>query len=380
MIEVEFRGFLWNSSTMEVKVPPTKIEEFQRLAKDLLSQQQASANQLASLVGKIRYSAQLNPFLIAWIVEMHLHISHLVKTVGWDVVTKFPMKVKEELHHWSLRIESLPWPIQWNLDQALHTKGDAGPVGFGIEGPWETAGLWTHSQGQQSTNWRELMTWRYQIFEFVTYLENRLSIYDTDSTTAAAYVRKIYGHTPALARITADTFKFMEQHRIYQLPRVVSQDQIESSDLLSRLATKHDIQLRQTEFDRITQNWKFIPTIDLFATRFSAKTERFFSRTKDSLSLGTNAFLQSWSNEVVYAFPPERLVLRTLNKIQLENCQAMVITMDSLTDNWLTLIRTMASRSMRIDPNEVIDIYGHQSGSFPWRVWLIPSVGKVIPN
>jgi hypothetical protein len=372
-MEVTFRGFRWNSQDLKIRIPSEKIAEWNSLAGKILQRGEASATTLSSLVGKIRYSAQLNPFLISWLVESHIHITMLVKSHGWHTAVIIPELVREELLHWRSRTDTLPWPMRWSLLEALITKGDAGPVGYGIEGPWEIAGLWTPSQAAQSSNWRELTTWRMQIIEFAEHLSSRLSIYETDSVTCAAYVKRVYGHAEALARIAADTFKFMEEKKIYQLPRIVSQEDIHSSDVLSRLASIYDLMLDQEEFYRIQAKFRVVCTVDVFASRFSAKIQRFYSRERDSRAIGMNSLMHSWSQETVYAFPPRNLILRTIMKVREEGCCAILITPEVAPTSWLNTLRRLAAKSMQIPSEKVLDIYGNPVDGSPWRAWMIHS-------
>ena len=113
----------------------------------------------------------------------------------------------------------------------------------------------------------------------------------------------------------AEWYKFMEVNKIYQIPRIISQEQIQSSDLLSCLVTRQDTQLLHSEFIRVCSVLLISPEIDLFATRFSTKLDHFYSHTQDPCALGTNAFLHSWTSKVVYAFPPPCLIQRTISKI-----------------------------------------------------------------
>ena len=126
--QVMFRGFLWRASDLTIHIPQDKVMEWKTLAASILKHDTVNARTLLSLIGKVWYSAQLNPFLISWLVEMHLHTSDLVQRVGWEVEAPIPPRVMEELRHWQLRSETLPWPMRWSLEDALITKGDAGPA------------------------------------------------------------------------------------------------------------------------------------------------------------------------------------------------------------------------------------------------------------
>jgi hypothetical protein len=117
-----------------------------------------SARQLASLISKIRYMAEIHRHLLAWMVELEIAKVHHLQKGGWDLPLPLHVEAIEERTHWLSRDSVMKVPIRYHLSKAIETMGDAGPIGFGIEGFKPIAGLWSESERQRSTNWRELMT------------------------------------------------------------------------------------------------------------------------------------------------------------------------------------------------------------------------------
>ena len=171
--------------------------------------------------------------------------------------------------------------------------------------------------------------------------------------------------------MAAETYKLMEEKRIYQLPRIVSQEQIQSSDVLSHLATVHDLMLEQEEFFRIQAKFQTTYTVDVFASWFSAKIDRFYSREWDHWAMGTNSLIHPWKGETVYAFPPRNLILRTVMKVREERCQVIIVTPKTAAKPWTKLLQRIASKSTTIPPSKILDIYGNPMDGSPWKAWLI---------
>ena len=115
-----------------------------------------------------------------------------------------------------------------------------------FEGFEVIAGLWTVEEAQRSPNWREIRTWSLQIYQYHLHLAKKVSVYSTDLVVAACYIRKVYAKTPELSRSAAETVKFMEIYKIIQIPRIVSQEEIKSSDILSRLKEKDELTLSRS--------------------------------------------------------------------------------------------------------------------------------------
>jgi hypothetical protein len=104
--EVLFRGFRWNTKTETVIAPAEKLANIRKAAKKR-STVKATARQIAGLVGKVRYIAQVHPHVIAWIVELEILKTKALKK-GWDIPIHIPPEAKEEILHWRWRDTVIP--------------------------------------------------------------------------------------------------------------------------------------------------------------------------------------------------------------------------------------------------------------------------------
>ena len=68
-----------------------------------------------------------------------------------------------------------------------------------------------------------------------------------------------------------------------------------------------------------------MPSIDPFACRINRKVSRYVSWRPDPEAQFVDAFSCSWSQEQFYAFPPFRLILRCLKKIEIEDGEGIII-------------------------------------------------------
>ena len=60
---------------------------------------------------------------------------------------------------------------------------------------------------------------------------------------------------------------------------------------------------------------RWLATVDLFATSMNFRLPVYFSPLDDSMSVGTDAFLQTWDGLQAYALPPSALIRWVLNKL-----------------------------------------------------------------
>jgi hypothetical protein len=368
--EVTFRGFVWNTDDLTVRAPADKLEDIIKAAtKVQLSMESCTPRQMASLIGKVRYVAQVHVHTIAYIVELEIFKNELIKLGGWDCKAPLPEAVREEVRHWIQRTEFITMPMRFSTEGAIWTMGDAGPLGFGFEGlDKEIAGTWTEYERIQSTNFREITTWKREVYAFSEELMDEVSFYGTDSTVAKCYISKIYGKEPVLARLVAKVWKFMETRRIMQIPVHISQEEIASSDHLSRLRDKFDFTVPQGLFQSWCDKFRIQPTLDAFATRFSAKTERFCCIMRDSQAVSLDAFAMVWRGEVVYAFPPAHLIHKVLTKVEEEEVTVILVHPLVKAASWYHRVSKLASMSISIPPEEVE--YPNPDLAPPWR-WRI---------
>jgi hypothetical protein len=372
--EVTFRGFVWNTRDYSIRAPAEKYEEIAEFARTL-NTQTMTPRKAARLVGKIRYVAQVHRTLVARLVELEIWKKESLHDSNgmWDRVTPLPKDAKVELKYWQALKARAPEPMTLDLSSLGSTKGDAGPHGYGFEGNSAHAGIWTAMEAAESTNFRELDVWDRQAEEFIEDLEMvSLSVYETDSMVAAVYINKIYGKVPRLARKAAKRVIYLEDHGTAQMAIVVSQQQIQSSDNLSRLSDKWDWQLSQRMFKLLCKKWAITPTIDLMASRFSRKVKRFYSKRVDSEAVETNAFVQAWRDETAYVFPPTSLIQRTVTKLRREKVLTIIIVPKMTTLPWYQSLTEACCHKYPIPTQEITyPVQGCERISSSWIAFCI---------
>ena len=79
--------------------------------------------------------------------------------------------------------------------------------------------------------------------------------------------------------------------------------------------TRTEWMLNKLDFQRIVQELKFNPKIDLFASRLNNQLPVFVSYRPDPLAMTINAFTLDWGKIPFYAFSPFSIIPRVLQKI-----------------------------------------------------------------
>ena len=94
----------------------------------------------------------------------------------------------------------------------------------------------------------------------------------------------------------------------------------------------HDI------FKKITNWFKFYPTIDMFASRLNKQLDRFVSWRPDPDAEFIDAFSISWQTLKFYAFPPFSLISRLVRKVEMDQGECIVIVPVWTTQIWFVAL------------------------------------------
>ena len=76
------------------------------------------------------------------------------------------------------------------------------------------------------------------------------------------------------------------------------------------------------------------PLVDLFATSRNHKLPIYFSPIPDPRAEAVDSMLQSWSGHLLYAFPPLSLIRQTLNKVQRDQAEMILIAPCWANQEW----------------------------------------------
>lgn len=229
---VDFRGFVWSTSMSYVRTTFDKVLSIRRKArKTHLSM--ASPRSLASLLGMVRYITQVHKSLLISVIELDAFLRKIVAGGHWDRKFRIPRRVCNEII--ALRSLSLPPPVPLRPSPHFHQAGDAGPCGFGLDGPGTGVGVWSRRQAHRSTNWRELKVWNTFVHHFPHLIWGHHWKYLTDSRVAASYINRILGRSRALSLLSSQTWRALSNLHSSCKAQVVSQQDIAVCDRLSRL-------------------------------------------------------------------------------------------------------------------------------------------------
>ena len=205
---------------------------------------------------------------------------------------------------------------------------DSSQVGWGAHmGDLTASGQWSPVFAKLHINMLELEAAWMALKEFVSAVEGKHVLLNTDNTTVASYVNKQGGaHSDSLSQRTESMLLWCQDHGITLTAKYVPGKLNVLADCLSRAH-----QVLPTEWtiahhilQPVWSAW-FKPQIDLFATRFSKRLPLFVSPVPDPQAWEVDALSIQWSNLLGYAFPPIAMLERVLKKARLERATLILI-------------------------------------------------------
>jgi hypothetical protein len=163
----------------------------------------------------------------------------------------------------------------------------------------------------------------------------------SDNTATACNLQR-QGAGKPLLKLTREIFKkLMMNIRVTAMHMLGVENVL--TDALSRMEATGDYELK-TEAVRLLQVY---PTIDLFASRKNAKSERFVVRPGplQQGAMAVDAFsLPSWDLGVLYLFPPVQVIDRVLQRLQMEKIKVQKWT----SQPWWNLFAGMAKSTVEL--------------------------------
>ncbi len=189
----------------------------------------------------------------------------------------------------------------------------------------------------------------YALRSFVSCIRNKTVSVHVHNTTAVAYINNMGGcHSPVINALTKQLWLWCVQHGSWLIAYHIPGKENVHADSLSRSTDDH-WKLNCQIIQNILLRYNISPTIDLFVSRTNFQFKPYVPWFPDPEALTCDAFSFSWSDEVIYAFPPFALIDRVLRKIEQDSSTGVLIFQLWQTQHWLPrLLRLLVTRPVSI--------------------------------
>lgn len=344
---IEFLGFVINSLTMTFSVTREKLSSLRSECKALLKVGEMSVRSLAKIIGimtSVKPAILPAPLHYRGLQELKndsLNLHH-----SYDSMVPLSSKAKTDLEWWMEK--SFVWNSKPILpaQPSLTLESDASNHGWGatqVEPRVSTGGVWNTKESLLHINAKELLAAWLAIQCFAARLSNTHIHFRIDNTTAVAQINKMGGtHSSTLCQIALNMWEWCLQRKITisaeHLPGTLNQ----IADMESRAkADSSEWSLNLETFQKLMRT-RGPCTVDLFASRLSAKLPTYYSWKADPGATAVDALYQTWSTVRGYAFPPFCLIGRCLAKVKTEKVPwLLIITPLWKAQSWFPVLLRM---------------------------------------
>jgi hypothetical protein len=120
-----------------------------------------------------------------------------------------------------------------------------------------------------------------------------------------------------MSKIGTRFLDWRERHQLQIACRHIRGISIGRGDALSRQEwSASDWHLSPHLLQRVLRHWGCAADLDLFASRQNTQYRQYFSWNHDSQAMGVDSLSHAWPwRETLYAYPPQAVVARVLQKV-----------------------------------------------------------------
>ena len=203
----------------------------------------------------------------------------------------------------------------------------------------KTGGHWDMTETPKHKNVLELLAVFYGLKSFFHDYKSIHIKARVDNTTAVTYIKNMGGvKSMDCFHVTKLIWEWCIKRDIWLSCTHISGSDNKTADELSRVFNDQtEWMLDKHTFDSITKVF-ITPEIDMFASRLNTQLANYVSWCPDPGALATDAFSISWKQHLSYMFPPFSLLTKTLQRIEMENAEAIVVAPMWPTQTWFPKI------------------------------------------
>ncbi len=323
-----YLGVVWNSTTMQARMSPARIESIFTSVKRVREGQSLTVKQFQRLLGLMAAASNVIPFGLLYMRPLQWWL----KTKGFSPRGN-PLRMIKVSRRCVRALDM--WRKPWFLNQGpvlgapchqLSLATDASLTGWGAVMSGRSArGLWSGRHLIWHINCLEMLAVFRALKFFLPDLRGHHVLVRTDNTAVVSYInhqgglrsRPLYKLAHQILLWSQD--KFLSLRALY-IPGYLNV----GPDVLSRQGPRPREWMLHPEV--VKQIWRMFyqAEVDLFATRVNAQCPLWFSLAPPA-PLGLDAMVQTWPRLRLYTFPPIALLPGVLTRVRRDGVRLLLV-------------------------------------------------------
>ena len=222
-------------------------------------------------------------------------------------------------------------------NQAVISKSNSSLIGWGGVNETDdvkTGGSWSSSEKMSHINVLELLACFLTLKSLCRYKYNVHIRIFMDNTVAVSYINKMGGRKGFLNQMARDIwFWCIERHIWLSACHLPGKNNVVADHLSRNFNDDAEWMLNKAIFNKILAKFGQLD-VDMFASRLNHQIHKYVSYRPDPHAWAIDAFSMTWSNLILYMFPPFSLVGRVLQKIVEDRAEVVLVAPLWTTQPW----------------------------------------------
>ena len=362
--EIEFVGFLINSMDMTVRLSSVKMQSITDLCKLLLRKRRITIRELAQIVGKMVACEPGVPLAPLYYKPLEIQKDSELKTHcgQFDRFIILAEECRECLRWWIANLHGQFRSITFSEPDRV-IESDSSLSGFGahdVTSGGDFSGVWHNQDTIHHINYLELKAAFLALKHFCSSKSNEHVRLLLDNTTAIKYLNKMGGRKPLFNNLTKEIWEWCVIRNIWLSVYHIPGKDNQRADALSRqkLSVDMEWEMHPDVFEQIMNRYGRCE-VDLFASCQNFKLPKYVSFGPDRNAWKNDAFSLSWSDVFVYIFPPFSVLGKVLQKLDVDQGEAVLVAPVFTTQPWFPKLLHMIAGPAHILP-DVSKVLLHQ--------------------
>ena len=351
-----YLGINVDSQLLTFHVPPEKVQKLKEKCKNLKQVKKPTIREVSSTMGALRAtSIAFTPAPIQLRNMQQLIKSSLATHRHYEAKVNLDKSTLQELSWWISSMDTYNGKPMSIEPPEMIISTDASMTGWGAHCNGQDAGgKWTQEdlKNLHHINELELEATKRGILTFTRIHTKVRSIHlQIDNKNALIYLLKQGGKTnQTMNNIAKQIWEYLMKNKISITGEYIPSELNIHADRMSRSTDLSEWKLETKIFTTICKKLGQ-PEIDLFASLATHQLDKYVSWKPDPQAVGTDAFQFNWTHLLTYAFPPFKLIGRTLSKLQSHQSDMIIVTPIWRSQSWYPQLLQMSIKHPLLLPN-----------------------------
>ena len=352
--EMEFLGFVVNSKRMTLALTLKKRKKIRLLCEDIRVRLMPSIREVAKLIGNLVATEEAVPLAPLHYRRLETEKTHALKRRrgNYEAPMQLSEKALAQIDWWISNIDSVfrsltPLPVTVTI------YSDASKKGWGATmDSHHTYGQWLQTEWSEGDiNIMEITAAKFALLAFnkfvpipppkphVFSVHFRLMV---DNTTAVAYINHMGGSKSVRCdKVAQEMWTWAETKGVWLSAAHIPGKKNVQADYYSREQNDSKEWTITTKIFLKLQEIFGQPDIDLFASRTNCRLKPYVSWHPDPGCEAVDAFSITWTQNLVYCFPPFSVVGKVTQKIREDKATAILVVPLWPTQSWYPTVLSM---------------------------------------